>query len=37
MLTSYNDDLLFNVSFSEFIDVIKKDIVSEETIYDYGK
>ena len=35
VLTSYNDDLLFNVSFSEFIDVIKKDIVSDETIYDY--
>jgi hypothetical protein len=35
VLGSYNDDLLFNVSFSKFIDVIKNDIVNDETIYNY--
>ena len=35
VLASYNDDLLFNVSFSKFIDVIKKDIDNDETIYNY--
>ena len=35
VLASYNDELLFKVSFSEFIDVINNNIVSNEEIYNY--
>ena len=35
VLVSYNDDLLINISFSKFIDVIKNNTVSDEEIYNY--